>query len=89
MSAELSSHTVLFGTQSNTEFMGRFRTVGQMAFYFTRLMEGYLCGHKNSIDIFVQVAPIYLVPGEGAIAFRKPAPYSDGCEGVPRAASLK
>lgn len=88
-SAELSSHTVLSGMQSNTEFMESFRTGGQTAFYLTRLMEGYLYGHKTCMDIFAQVASIYPVTGEEAVAFRKAALYSDGCEGMLKAASPK
>lgn len=85
LSAELSSHTVLSAMQSNTELIESFRTAGQMAFYLTRLAEGYLYEHKTRMDIFAQVASIYLVTGEGAVAFRKP----DGCEGIPEPAARK
>ncbi|PKU43311.1 hypothetical protein llap_6385 [Limosa lapponica baueri] len=87
MSAELSSHTVLVGTQANTECMETFRTVGQTGFYLTRLMEEYLYRHKTCMGIFPQVVPIYPVTEEEAVAFRKAALYSNGCEGMPETAS--
>lgn len=90
MSAKLSSHTVVLSSiQSYTELMESFRTVGQMTFYLTRLMEGYFYRHKTCTDIFAQVASIYPATGEGAGAFRKATPYPNRCEGMPKPASLK
>jgi len=74
-------------TQSNTEFMESFRTVGQTAFYLTGLMEGSLYRCKVRMDLVAQVASIH--PATGAVAFRKAAPYSDGCEGMPETAPRK
>lgn len=75
--------------QSYAELMESFRTVGQMTFYLTRLMEGYLYRHKTCTDIFAQVASIYAATGERAVAFRKAIPYPDRCEGMPKPPSLK
>lgn len=47
MLAELSSSTVVLSNrESYTELMESFRTLGQTAFYLTRLMEGCFCRHK-------------------------------------------
>lgn len=39
------------------------------------------------MDTFAQVATIYPVTAEDAVAFQKATLYPEGCEGMPKAAS--